>query len=270
MDAPLLVGIDGSIASRAAITWALARAAASQVDVELLMVVDDEWGTVGDPLLRELRASAEQLAERELEFARESASSARVRVALASGNPMLTLSGESTEFGLVAIGTHKVGYFHGHALGSRSLQLAVLAPVPVAVIPVTTARGRKGVVVGVGDAPGWGPIVRFAASEALKLDEPLVLLRGGERGEAGDERMTRAAQLASDAEPDLRIELRHAESAPGEALSAASRRAVVTVSGRPTATGNHAFRPLGRANSDLLMNLGGPAILVPQFVEAAV
>lgn len=268
MDAPLLVGIDGSIASRAAIIWTLARAAGSHVDVQLLMVVDDEWGTIGDASLRELRESAQQLAERELEFARESAAATRVRVALASGSPMPTLSRESSEFGMVAVGTHKVGYFHGHALGSRSLQLAATARVPVAVIPVATARGRSGVVAGVGDAPGWGPIVRFAASEAVRLGEPLLLLRAGTREDVGDERMTRAAQLASDAEPDLRIELRHAESAPGEAISAASRRAVVTVTGRPTAAGDHAFRPLGRANSDLLMNLGGPAILLPQFAEA--
>lgn len=267
MDAPLLVGIDGSIASRAAISWALVRAHARQVDVALLLVVDDEWGTIGESALRELHDSAEQVAERELEFAREAAVSTHVRVGLASGNPMLTLSGESEEFGMIVIGTHKVGYFHGHALGSRSLQLAALAPVPVAVIPVASSRGRSGVVVGVGDAPGWVEVVRFAATEASQMEEPLVLLRR-ERDDIHRERMDEAELVANEAAPHARVELRRVDSAPGEALATASRRAVVTISGRPTVPGDHSFRPLGRANSDLLMNLAGPAILVPQRVEA--
>jgi nucleotide-binding universal stress UspA family protein len=269
MDAPLLVGIDGSIASRAAITWALARAHARHVDVALLLVVDDEWGTIGGSALRELHDSAEEIAARELEFAREAAAATRVRVGLASGNPMLTLSSESTEFGMVVIGTHKVGYFHGHALGSRSLQLAALAPVPVAVIPVASSRGRSGVVVGVGDAPGWEEIVRFAAIEASLAEEPLVLLKR-ERGDIDRERMNEAEFVANEAAPDARIEFRRVEPPPGEALATASRRAVVTISGRPKVLGDHAFRPLGRANSDLLMNLAGPAILVPQLVEAPI
>jgi nucleotide-binding universal stress UspA family protein len=269
MAAPLLVGIDGSIASRAAITWALARAHARQVDVALLMVVDDEWGTIGESALRELHDSAEKTAVRELEFAREAAASTRVRVGLASGNPMLTLSGESTEFGMVVIGTHKGGYFHGHALGSRSLQLAALAPVPVAVIPVATSRGRSGVVVGVGDAPGRAEVVGFAAREAARMQEPLVLLRR-EHGNIDQERMIEAERVANEAAPDARVELRRVDSTAGEALATASRRAVVTISGRPTVLGDHAFRPLGRANSDFLMNLAGPAILVPQLVEAPI
>lgn len=269
MNAPLLVGIDGSIASRAAITWALARARACGVDVALLMVVDDEWGTVGGGALRELHDTAAKVAERELEFAREAAAATTVRVGLASGNPMLTLSGESTEFGMVVIGTHKVGYFHGHALGSRSLQLGALAPVPVAVIPVATSRGRSGVVVGVGDAPGWAEVVGFAAAEAARTQEPLVLLRR-ETGDLDPERMIEAERVANEAAPDARVELRRVDSTAGEALATASRRAVVTISGRPTIVGERVFRPLGRANSDLLMNLAGPAILVPQLVQAPI
>lgn len=269
MDAPLLVGIDGSIASRAAITWTLERAHALHADVALLLVVDDEWGTIGENARRELHDSAEKVAMRELEFAREAAASTRVRVGLARGNPMLTLSSESEEFGMVVIGTHKIGYVHGHALGSRSLQLAALAPVPVAVIPVTSSRGRSGVVVGLGDAPGWAEVVRFAATEASRLDEPLVLLKR-EREDLDPAQLNGAALVVHDAAPGTRVEFRRVDSSPGQALATASRRAVVTISGRPTLLGNHAFRPLGRANSDFLMNLSGPAILVPQLVQAPI
>ncbi|MGW9631003.1 universal stress protein [Agromyces sp. NPDC055520] len=266
---PLLVGIDGTVASRAAITWALARAKSLGVDVALLMVVDDEWGTIGSRALDELRESAEAIAEREFEFAREVAASTQVRVGLASGNPMLTLSDESSEFAMVVIGTHKTGYFHGRAFGSRSLQLAGLTPVPMAVIPVESARARTGVVVGVGEAPGWADVVRFAAAEAARLGETLVMLRRA-RDEGPDQRIVEAAGVAEQVEPQVRVEVRRVESLPGEALAAASRRSVVTISGRPTPIESRSLQPLGRANHDLLLNLSGPAILVPQYIDASI
>ena len=70
---------------------------------------------------------------------------------------MLVLATEASAFESVVIGTHKVGTFHGHALGSRGLQLAAVSPVPAMVVPVDGSHGRSGVAVGVGDAPGWTP-----------------------------------------------------------------------------------------------------------------
>ena len=84
MERSILVGIDGSIASRAAVAWAVERAQGVDAQVVLLTVVDDEWGTISDRDLTELRASAEQMAARELEYAREEAGdvpiSARIEV----------------------------------------------------------------------------------------------------------------------------------------------------------------------------------------------
>ena len=57
--------------------------------------------------------------------------------------------------------------------------------------------------------------------------------------------------------------VRRSTAPPGEALARVSRRAVLTVSGRPTAPGARGFRPLGRTNDDLLMNAGGPVVIVP-------
>ena len=61
----------------------------------------------------------------------------------------------------------------------------------------------------------------------------------------------------------MNIELRRTTTPAGEALASASRRAVLTVSGRPTPPGARGYRPLGRTNNDLLMNAGGPVIIVP-------
>ena len=71
---------------------------------------------------------------------------------------------------------------------------------------------------------------------------------------------------ASDLTDDVVV--RRSTAPPGETLAGVSRRAVLTVTGRPTAPGARGFRPLGRTNGDLLMNAGGPVVVVP-FESAA-
>ena len=90
-------------------------------------------------------AQAEGVALRELEFARERAGSVEVTAAIAIGAPMLVLASEASAFESVVIGTHKVGTFHGHALGSRGLQLAAVSPVPTVIV----AGGRVRMVAAV-------------------------------------------------------------------------------------------------------------------------
>ena len=277
MDPMILVGIDGSVASRSAIAWATARAADLGAGVFLLSVVDDEWGTISDRDLAELRRDAERLTARELTFARGIAGRVPVTAGVDVGAPMIELAGSADGYECVAIGSHKTGTFHGHALGARGLQLAATAPVPVAVIPSSSANGRSGVVVGAGNAPGWVEAVRFAVREAARIGEPLTVIRcdpGGLAGEPSssgpgrdirfDDRALRElleAGEASDASVD--VVLRRSTTPAGAALASASRRAVLTVSGRPTEPGARGFRPLGRTNTELLMNAGGPVLIVP-------
>ena len=263
MNTTVLVGIDGSVASRAAIAWAIGRAGDLGADVALLNVVDDEWGTISDRDLRELRKDAEQLAERELAFARQIAGRVPVSAAVDVGAPMLELASAASAYESVAIGSHKTGTFHGHALGARGLQLAATAPVPIAVVPSSSPNGRSGVVVGAGNAPGWIDAVRFAVREAARLGEPVTVIRS-DRDTPFDERALRALLDAADAdEASVDIVLRRTTTPAGEALASASRRAVLTVSGRPTEPGARGYRPLGRTNNDLLMNAGGPVVIVP-------
>lgn len=263
MNTTVLVGIDGSVASRAAIAWAIGRAGDLGADVALLNVVDDEWGTISDRDLRELRKDAERLAERELAFARQIAGRVPVSAAVDVGAPMLELAGSASAYESVAIGSHKTGTFHGHALGARGLQLAATAPVPIAIVPSSSPNGRSGVIVGAGNAPGWIEAVRFAVREAARLGEPVTVIRS-DRDTPFDDRALRALLDAVDAdEASVDIVLRRTTTLAGEALASASRRAVLTVSGRPTEPGARGYRPLGRTNNDLLMNAGGPVVIVP-------
>ena len=266
----ILVGIDGSLASRAAVIWALERARSIRTGVVLLIVVDDEWGAVGERAIAELRETAEGVAVRELEFARERAGSVEVTAAIAVGAPMLVLASEASAFESVVIGTHKVGTFHGHALGSRGLQLAAVSPVPTMVVPgrrvarAQRRRGRGGGCPGLdgraairdagGHPPRGAPDCSSAPRARRCIEEQALLEIAWDLPEAAD-------LFAG-------IVVRRSPAGPGETLAGVSRRAVLTVSGRPTAPGARGFRPLGRANSDLLMNAGGPVAIVP-FVSGA-
>ncbi|MEV1128556.1 universal stress protein [Agromyces sp. NPDC049794] len=271
MERSILVGIDGSIASRAAVAWAVERGEGSGAQVALLSVVDDEWGTISDRDLAELRTTAEQMVARELEYAREQADAVAVSARVEVGSPMLVLASEAAGHESVAIGTHKMGSFHGHALGSRGLQLAAMASVPTIIVPISTSTGRSGVAVGLGDEPGWIDPVRYAAREAVRLGERLMLIRSGGPDATDDERaLGLVREIPETSELTAGIVVRRSTSSPGEALAAVSRRAVLTVSGRPTAPGTQGFRPLGRTNNDLLMNAGGPVMIAPFLVGAPV
>jgi hypothetical protein len=84
-----------------------------------------------------------------------------------------------------------------------------------------------------------------------------------------DDGALRSLLDAADAdEASVDLELRRTSSPAGEALAGASRRAVLTVSGRPTEPGAHGYRPLGRTNHDLLMNAGGPVVIVPHAIAS--
>lgn len=262
----IVVGADGSVASRAALTWAIDRARSLDEDLVLATVVDDGWGTVGESALAELTGAAERGADRESEFARKLAPTVRATSAVVVGSPMLALAEAARDAGLVAVGTHKVGYFHGHALGSRSLQLAAVSATPTVVVPVTSWRGRSGVAVGAAEGTDSDDAVRFAAREARRLGETLVIVHA----DGDDERPApaeRAASLAAAVHPDLPIELRSTADPASGALIGISRRAVLTVTGRRAP--DRGFLPLGRTNSDLLMNLAGPVLVVPGAAAAA-
>lgn len=261
---PVLVGVDGSIASRAAVSWAVERARADGREVELRFVVDDEWGVVGAPARDELRADAEALVQRELAFARGPAGAVPVRAGFSVGPPILTLADAARDADVVVVGTHKVGVFHGMALGSRSLQLAAISPVPVAIVPAPSGESRSGIVMGVGGGIDEDVVVRAAVAESNRSGEPLVLVRSfTDRVALGEQALDHATRLAETLAPSAGVSRRRSSTSAGEALAVMSGQAVLTVVGRPTAPGQHGYRPLGRAVSDLLMNLRGPALVVP-------
>jgi nucleotide-binding universal stress UspA family protein len=277
MNGMILVGVDGTSASRAAIRWAMRRAASVQSRLTLVHVVDDEWGMIGEQSISELHPAAYQLVEREATFARSIDSAVTVTTRVLLGDPMVELGVASREVEMVVVGTHKTGFLHGRAFGSRSLQLAATAWCPVAVIPEGSTTERHGIVAGMDDSEAGRAAVRFAAIEARRAQEELILLRAwssptletGADAEAADTRArhavealgSRSVALAHSAGDDLLVRTRALRRPAAEALVDAGMSAELLVIGSSRRHGAQ-MSALGPVSHDVLLNIAGPTLVV--------
>ncbi|MES2092547.1 MAG: universal stress protein [Actinomycetota bacterium] len=282
MDGTILVGVDGSSACRAAIRWAVLRAVSVGSRVELVHVVDNEWGMVGEQSIAELHPSAQALVETDAAFARSVDPAVVVTTRVLFGDPMVELGVASREVDLVVVGTHKTGFLHGRAFGSRSLQLAATAWCPVAVIPEGSSAERHGIVAGIDDSDAARAAVRFAAVEAHREHEELILLRAwttAVRGTGEDDEATQwrardaldtlgseAVSLAHEVGDGILVRTRTLRRSAAEALVDAGMSAELLVIGSSRRHGAR-MSALGPVSHDVLLNIAGPTLVVHGEVE---
>ena len=279
MSGTLLVGIDGTESSRAALRWAVKRAAALETEVNIVHVVDDEWATIGARMLKDLDDDARALLERETAYAHSLAAEVIVHTQLLHGSLMQELVAASKNVGMVVVGTHKTGFINGKVFGSRSLWLAAVAHAPVAIIPQGSPRDGRGVVVGVDDSTAGRLAIRLAAREAERARETLTLLRAYTPPvlpTANDEiqreliqhsqsraasALSDAAELASLTAPALEMKVRSIQRPTAEALvDAAATAALLVIGNSRQEDPDNAM--VGSVSHDVLINLTGPAIIV--------
>ena len=173
----IIVGVDGSVPSRAAIRWSVERARLHESGVVLVHVMDDEWGAIGSQLIAEANRGSVDMLDAGARMVHELSPETPITVELLYGSPMWELAQLSNETTLVVVGTHKTGFHYGRAFGSRSLQLASLASGPIAVVPESWVRLRRGVVVGIDDTTAGRNALAVAANEADRADSELILVR---------------------------------------------------------------------------------------------
>ncbi|MET4780916.1 universal stress protein [Glaciihabitans sp. UYNi722] len=263
MSHTIVVGVDGSSASRAAIRWAVERADSTGSDIELLHVVDDEWGTVGSRLIEEMHPSARDLIEREINFAQAVEPTMIVTGRLLHGDPMVELEAASLGTSMIVLGTHKTGFIHGQAFGSRSLQLAAMARVPVAVIPESSTRLRRGIVVGVDDSEAGHAAIAFGAAEANRTGQQLTLLHAVRAALPFEQQEleSNALELAKANGAPHPIRTRTVRRPAAEALVDASAVCALLVIGSSRRRAMN-IAALGPVSHDVLLNLAGPVLVV--------
>jgi nucleotide-binding universal stress UspA family protein len=137
VNAPVLLGVDGSPASEAATAWAFDEASRRGVDLIALHA----WSDVGVfPILgmdrQTYQGQGEELLAERLAGWQERYPDVHVRRRLVCDTPTRWLLAESQHTQLVVLGSHGRGGFAGMRLGAVSCAVAQLARVPVIVVPI--------------------------------------------------------------------------------------------------------------------------------------
>jgi nucleotide-binding universal stress UspA family protein len=266
-----IVAVDGSGPSRAALRWAMTRAAETNTPVLLAHVIEDEWGLAGGDFAREAAFAGARLLQEALGAAKTLNPSARVDTRLLHGSPVRELADTCTADDVLVIGTHKTGFLRGRVLGSRSVSIAGVAPCSVIVVPEGRPSERRGIVAGVAGPGGAFLGVASAAREAARLGQSLLLVHATPRrlgppvdADADRERhrqlVERAVHAATQAAPEVDLQMRLLVRDPADALLDAARESTLLVL-EPTRGHDPDGNPIGSTTHDVLMNITCPVLI---------
>lgn len=254
---PVLVGVDGSEQSAAALAWAIGEAALRRAEVHAVVIND-----------RPSRDSAVEAAVREIADRFRGADTS-IGVKVARGRPAAELIRRSSRAQLVVLGARGRGAAAGMLLGSVSTKVATHARCPVVV--VHEHREHAGpVLVGVDGSPHGQLVLRFAFDvaaarraelavmqvwEAPGAEFSVVLAPPEELAEArGEAELSLGLQLAGWREkyPNVVVRRHTPRGHPVAALSEMAREAQLLVVGHRNRRGPLAALLLGSVASGVL------------------
>lgn len=157
--ARILVGADGSDNSRAALEWAAAEAARTDVPIRVVhalgmpVIVSARAGAVRFAPTDEISGQADEVLSGAVKHIRRFQPSVTVEVETALEEAPLALLSHSRMEDLIVVGSRGQGTFASVFVGSVSIRVAAEAPCPVVVVPSHGGRpsttSLKRVVVGV-------------------------------------------------------------------------------------------------------------------------
>lgn len=285
----VVIGIDWSDASRAAVEHGAATAAARHLPLRLVHVVEPP-PLPGRVILHAsadlelvLRKAGQRLLDEALDVLTIAYPDLPVTTVVVHGDAVEVLVAESRTAERLVVGSHGVGLFTELLVGSTALEVTALSACPVVVVPapLTDALPRHGVVVGVDGRQVSQPALAFAFDAADRLDEPLVVLhswvdpaRAAPHAQlplvydpalvAHEERLVVAEAVAGYFElyPDVKVDVRVVHDHAVHALTAAGALAsLVVVGSRGRGPAGALF--LGSVSHGVLHHATGPVAVVP-------
>ncbi|MDT0305195.1 universal stress protein [Streptomonospora wellingtoniae] len=182
----IVVGVDGSPSSGAALDWA-GRAAAGR-GMGLLLVHALSMSVLAAPFGQtirvapspELTAWAERLLREAAGRVAEALPDLEVETRITSLDPAPALLSAARTAAMVVVGSRGLGGFASVLLGSVSIRVSAHAPCPVAVVPApveedeAAGEARRTVVVGMDSSPDADAALRFALDHAFRIGARLV------------------------------------------------------------------------------------------------
>ncbi|GAA2899033.1 universal stress protein [Streptosporangium fragile] len=279
----IVVGVDGSQAGLAAVSWAVREAGLRGTALRVVHAMpawpletpeDARYAYVA----RWMREGAESMLADALERARREGPRVDVETRLLPGDPRDTLIGAAREAELLVVGSHGTGGFRGMLVGSVALGVSGHAACPVAVIRDLPVRPGGEVVVGVDGSPAGAAAVGFAFAEASLRGTGLRAIHtwdgpvmGGEpfpeqaaREKAETERRLLAEALAGWGErhPDVKVTEQVERGHPVQVLKDASAQAELLVVGS-RGRGELSGLILGSVSHSLLHHAACPLVVAP-------
>jgi len=284
----VVVGLDWSDAARAAVEHAAEAAAARQLPLRLVHVLEPPLYPLRPALGRihnlelVLRKAGQRLLEETTDVLGLVYPELSVTSCLKRGAIVEILVDESRDAERLVVGSHGGGAFTDLLIGSTALQTVSLAQCPVVVVPAPSSDElpRSGVVVGVDGSARSVAALRFAFEAASVLSEPLVAVHAWTDPAlsapqvplplvydpalvAHEERLVMAESMAGFAEefPDVKVDIRVVHDHAVSALSAAgalSRLLVVGSRGH----GSIGALFLGSVSHGVLHHARGPVAIV--------
>ncbi|MER7367964.1 universal stress protein [Nonomuraea wenchangensis] len=166
----IVVGVDGSVAARAAVEWAAADALRTREPLRLVHAVDRTPYQIGrfptptlpDVLLREGR----RILDEAVALVRERQPQVEVETREVEGAPALVLREEAEGASGIVVGSRGLGGFAGALLGSVSTHVAGHVRCPVVVVRAQRQPASGEIVVGVDDSPECRPALAYAFRQA--------------------------------------------------------------------------------------------------------
>ncbi|MBB1154492.1 universal stress protein [Amycolatopsis dendrobii] len=227
-DRAVLVGVDESEASLAAVRWAAAEALHRGCRLQLFQA-----GTA-DRRARERFARAHRWLSRAAQVAEEAAPGVATLPVVRAGLAVELLVERSRSVSLVVLGSHGLGGLRGAAIGSVALRVAAGAHCPVVVVRGRAAAGGA-VVVGVAGDERAG---EFAFAAAANRRVPLIAVRAWrsdrpERAEEEDRALRECIAAWADKYPEVPVRVRAVrERSAGRALMAVEGAQLVVIGTR--------------------------------------
>lgn len=254
---PVLVGVDASEPSYAAVRWAAREAGRRDTTLRLLHACIFE-GTPAHEHDELLLEHIYRWLHRAAGIARDWAPAVRVETAVRLGLAADLLLEESADAALVVLGSHGLGGLRGALIGSVALRVAAEAPCPVVVVPGHQPTRTGPVVAGVDRSESSEHALRFAFEEAAATRAPVLVVHAGE----DDAELTARVAGWRRNYPDLEVRTQVVpERVPARALQHAApdaRLIVVGTRGRGPVAGGI----LGSTGNALLAHAACPVAVV--------
>ena len=134
----IVVGVDGSDSSKAALTWSIRQARLTGAPLEVVMTWDYpmSYGWMIVPENVDLQGDATSELERVVKEVTEHLTGPPIELTtrVIQGHPALVLMSEAADASLIVVGSRGHGEFAGMLLGSVSEHLSTHAPCPVLIV----------------------------------------------------------------------------------------------------------------------------------------